>query len=155
MTYPSLVAFADELEKTAFLGKLWRGFLSLIGSDEPEKAKTKNRVDHLFSPKAGPEKWDKFSQRIKSPEYLRQVTEHPSADPKLVQHATSMHDMTNGQTIGKIRSERLTGRSYEIKKMTDGLGCTCPDWRYKGSVTPGYECKHVKAFKAGRVKAPA
>lgn len=153
MTSPSLVAFADEMEKAAFLGKLWRGFLSLIKSDDAEKAKTKNRVDYLFSEKAGPEKWDKFQQRIGSPEYLKQVIKHPQADPKLIRHATAMHDMTTGQTLQKVYSQRLPGRSYEIKKMTNGLGCTCPDWRYKGSVTPGYECKHIKAFRAGKSEA--
>lgn len=149
----SLGAFADEMEKIAFFGELWRKVVNLVRpSDEAEKAKVKNKVDYLFSPKAGPDKWTKFNNRVKSPEYLKQVSEHPDADPQLVQHAKSMHDLANGQVLGKIESETLGGRTYEVRKTESGMACTCPDWRYKGSVTPGYECKHVRAFKSGKVK---
>ena len=43
--------------------------------------------------------------------------------------------------------------SNEIREIPEGLGCTCPDWRFNGSIKPGYKCKHVQAHQAGLVKA--
>jgi len=38
--------------------------------------------------------------------------------------------------------------------LSDGsLGCTCPDWRYVGTMKPKYKCKHILAYEAGKVKA--
>jgi hypothetical protein len=151
----SLSAFADELEKTAFFGELWNRFTGLFSSDDERvQAKVKRRVDYLFSPKAGPDKWEKFTNNVKSPDFVAQVVKHPNADPKLVVHANSMHELANGSTIGKIHSKRLTGRAYEIKKLPNRLGCTCNDWRFKGSVNPDHDCKHIRAFKSGKVEAP-
>jgi len=144
----SLEAFADEIEKTAFLGKLWQKVVGML--DSGDEAKQKHRVDYFFSPKAGPDKWTKFDNNIKSKEYLSQVADHPGADKKLIQFANAMHEVANAPTVGKVQSERLGGRSYEIRKIPGGLACTCPDWKYVGSTKPGYECKHVRAHKQER-----
>jgi len=146
----SIEAFADELEKTAFFKDLWRRFVTgIFGTD---KEKQKKRVDYFYSPRAGPDKWTKFDNNIKSPEYLAQVTTHKKADPKFVQFAHSMHSLANAQTVGKVQSERLPGKTYEVRKTPSGFGCTCPDWKYVGSTKPGYECKHIRAHKMGKAK---
>jgi hypothetical protein len=148
----TLAAFSDELEKIAGIKDWWRSFLDLFKS-KGQDDKTQRRVDYHFSSKAGPDKWNKFIRNAQDPKFVEQIAKHDQADPKLIQHAKSMHDLMKGTTTGKIKSSRLPGRTYEIHKIPGGLGCTCPDWRYKGSVTPGYECKHIKAHKAGKVKA--
>lgn len=148
----TVAAFNDELEKIAgwgFLGRLWSKFTSLF---RPE-SRDQKRVDYHFSPKAGPEKWNKFAKNVRRKGFVDKVVEHPNADSKLIQHAKSMHDMSRGKTVGKIYSSRLPGRSYEIRSTPSGLACTCPDWRFKSSVSPGRPCKHIKAHLAGKTKA--
>lgn len=151
----SLASFADELEKTALLGELWRKVVSIFSThpspERPEKIQL--RVDYHFSPKAGDDKWDKLMQHSRSIEFVKKLEEHPDADSKLIMHARSMHDLSHGKTLGKIKSTRLPGRSYEIRKTPGGMACTCPDWRFVGSVNPGYECKHIRAFKRGKTEA--
>lgn len=144
-------AFADELEKIAGLRDLWQRFLDLFRGRE---SKAKRRSEYFFSPKAGKEKWTKFIRDVRDPAYLKRIKRHPGADETLKLHASSMHDLSRGRTVGKIKSSRLTGRTYEVKKLPgDKLGCTCGDWRFKGSVNPGYECKHIRAFRQGKLKA--
>ena len=135
----SLPAFLDEITKIAVVS---------------QQRKVDRKVEYLFSPKAGSDKWDKFVKHVRSPVYAEKVVSRASDDPKLVRHVQSMHGLSRGKTLGKIRSSRLPGRSYEVKKMKDGrIGCTCPDWRFKGSVDPGHDCKHIKAFRAGKKEA--
>lgn len=146
----SIAAFANELEKSAFLKGLWQRLVTgIFGTD---KEKQKQRVDYFYSPRAGPDKWTKFDSNIKSPEFLAQVTTHKNADPKLVQFAHSMHALTNSPTVGKVQSERLSGKTYEIRNTPRGLACTCPDWRFVGTLKPGYECKHIRAHKKGKAQ---
>lgn len=147
----TIAAFDDELEKISgsLLGRLWSSF---VGMFRPE-SRDQKRVDYHFSPKAGPDKWDKFTRNARSEGFVSKLTDHPDADEKLIQHARSMHDLSRGKTLGKVYSSRLPGRSYEIRKVPGGIACTCPDWRYKGSVNPGHKCKHIKAHLRGEVKA--
>ena len=146
----TLTAFGDELNKIAGVGNLWGKFTGVFRAHD---AKIERRVDYHFSPKAGPDKWDKFTKNVEDPDFVSKVTEHPESDAKLVQHAKSLHDLSKGKTVGKIQSSRLPGRTYEVKSVPGGMACTCPDWRFKGSVNMGYECKHIQAHKAGQVKA--
>jgi hypothetical protein len=148
----SFRAFGDELVKIAGLGDFWQRFLDIFRSKDE---RVQRQVDYLFSPKAGNDKWKKFEQNVRDPSFVKQVANHPDADSKLVLHAQSMHELSHAPTINKIKSSRLPGRTYEIKQLSTGLGCTCPDWRFKGSIAPGYECKHIKAHGVGRVQAPA
>jgi hypothetical protein len=146
-----LRAFSDELCKIAGLRDAWEGFLDRFRGED---RKAKRRVEYHFSTKAGPDRWDKFVGNVKSPAFARQVMAHPLADEKLVMHTQSMHDLANAPTVGKILSSRLPGKSYEVKELPIGrLGCTCADWRFRGSVNPAYECKHIKAFREGKAKA--
>lgn len=162
MNQVTISAFHDELEKIAGIGDLWRKILdfSPLGrlfnrklAPEKEKTKATLMAEYHFSPKAGDDRWDKFSKNVRDPKFVEALAEHPQSDEKLVQHAKAMYEMSRGPTVGKIQSSRLPGRSYEIKKVPGGLACTCPDWRFKGSVNPGYECKHIRAHHAGKAKA--
>jgi hypothetical protein len=147
----TLSAFEDELEKIAFLGGLWQKFLDIFRSGD---SKARRRSDYHFSDQAGSDKWNKFTQNVGDKKFVDYVKAHPDSDPTLALHAQSMHDLSKGEVQGKIMSSRLPGRSYEIRTLPGGsLGCTCADWRFKGSVNPGYECKHVRAHKQGGTKA--
>lgn len=140
----SLTAFGDELSKIAGLTSM------LVNAGN----RAKLRVAYHFSPKAGPDKWTKFVKNVADPSYLQMLASNPKADPNLIQHAAALHDLSKGHTVGKVYSARLPGRSYEIKELPDGsLGCTCPDWRFVGTLRPGYKCKHILAYEAGSVKA--
>lgn len=142
MELETILAFGDELRKIA----------GIFPWGREEKVKT--RVNYHFSPKAGSDRWDKFLKNVSDPQFLKQFVRHPDADDDLVQHARSLHNLSKAKTVGKVYSSRLPGRSYEVRELQDGnYGCTCPDWRYVGTLQPGYECKHIRALKAGRVKA--
>ena len=145
-------AFSDELTKIAFFGEMWQRFLDLFRRKEDVTTRrVKRRVDYHFSPRAGGERWNKFVRNTSDKEFVNQVKKHPLSDEKLNLHAASMHDLTKGRVVAKIRSSRVPGKSYEVKKLPGGrLGCTCNDWRFKGSVNPLHDCKHIKAFRAGK-----
>ena len=165
MNQVTVNAFYDELTKMAGIGDLWHKLLHffrsktgigrMFGKEEEPKEKSKAILlaEYHFSPKAGDDKWDKFVKNVRDPKFVEAIASHPQADRKLVQHTKSMYEMSRGPTVGKVKSFRLPGRSYEVKKIPGGLACTCPDWRFKGSVNPGYECKHIRAYRAGKVEA--
>lgn len=146
----TLAAFEDELCKIAGWRDLWERFTDIFRSHD---SKVNRRVDYHFSPAAGVDKWDKFVRNVEDPDFVNKIVRHPDSDAKLIQHAQSMHDLSQGKTVAKIQSSRLPGRTYEIRKVPGGLACTCPDWRFKGSINPGYECKHIQAYKAGKERA--
>jgi hypothetical protein len=146
----ALTAFQDELVKIAGFRDLWQRFLDIFRTQDQ---KVQRKVDYQFSPKAGADKWKKLIKNVRDQKFVDTLAKHPDADETLIQHAQSMHDLSRGRPVGKILSSRLPGRSYEIRKIGGGLGCTCPDWRFKGSINPGYECKHIKAHNQGKVKA--
>jgi hypothetical protein len=143
----TLRAFGEELSKIA-AGVPW------VAQEGRALEKTRLRVAYHFSPRAGGERWDRFLRNVADPGYVAQLAQHPDVDQELLRHAKSLHEMSQGRTVGKVYSNRLPGRSYEVRELADGTyGCTCPDWRYVGSLKPGYECKHIKAYRAGNVKA--
>jgi hypothetical protein len=143
----------DDLKKEAFFKELWEKAKDLFGG---EKRRSKRRAEYHFSPKAGTEKWKGFPRNASSKEFVKRIQAHPDADPKLKMHVQSLHDLSKGKTVAKIQSSSGAGKKYEVRKLKGGgVGCTCSDWRYKGSVTPGYECKHIRAAKAGLTKAAA
>lgn len=134
-------AFFDELSKLAWPSRV-------------QNAKVQQKVDSHFSATAGPGRWDQFLKNIRSQAYVDRLGKHPGADSELLQHAQAMHDLSRGNTVGKVYSARLPGKSYEIKGLPDGsLGCTCGDWRFRGSLSPGYACKHIRAHRAGQKRA--
>jgi hypothetical protein len=143
-------AFTDELEKIAGFKDLWERFVDIFRSGD---AKLKRKVNYHFSPKAGKDKWRKFAKNVRDPQFVQRVADHPESDPTLALHAKSMHELSRGAPVNTIKSSRLPGRSYEIRRTSTGrLACTCPDWRFKGTVT-GNDCKHIKAHQLGLSKA--
>lgn len=146
-----LAAFEDEMTKIAGLREFLRRVMDVF---RPQDERVNRRVDYFFSPKAGPEKWDYMPRYAREQKFVDALKANPQADDKLKMHVQSMHDLSHGKPVGKIGSSEEPGKTYEIRGLPDGsLGCQCGDWRYKGSVTPGYECKHIQAFKAGKVRA--
>lgn len=113
--------------------------------------RTRRRVEYHFSPKAGKEKWNKLLRSASSKEFHKALEAY-GADPKLILHVKSLHELRKGKTLQKIKSSRGKGKTYEVTDIGEGrLGCTCPDWRYRGTVRPGYECKHIREYK-GKAK---
>jgi hypothetical protein len=116
-------------------------------------SREKRRVEYHFSPRAGNDRWDKFVRNARSQGFIDVLSKHPDADAKLVQHAQSMRDLSMGTPVGKVKSETKPSKTYEIRETPDGrLACTCNDWRYKASVDPGHECKHIAGFRQNKVK---
>lgn len=100
-----------------------------------------------------PKKWDRFVTKASSPEFIRQLEKSKDTDDKLVLHAVQMGALQKAPKVSTVKSDKGSGKTYEIRKLPGGaLGCTCNDWRYKGSVTPGYTCKHIRAFRGGMAK---
>ena len=142
-------AFEDELVKIADFAST---LAALLGEKEPT-GREQRRVEHFFSPKAGSDKWDRMVRWSHSPGFVKQLKAHPESDEKLLLHALYMHQLQRGRPVGKVKSSTTPGKSYEVRKLPNGLGCTCPDWRFRGSVNPGYQCKHIRALKKGKAKA--
>ena len=150
MVDEALIGFVDELQKISSVG----GRAVATAMSRGAKAERLQRqVAYFFSSKAGPDKWDKFMKLIDDSQFANMLSNSPLADQKTVEHVIGMHQLSKGETVGKIFSSNLNGQSYEIRKTPKGLACTCPDWRFNGSINPGYECKHIKAYKAGEVRA--
>jgi hypothetical protein len=141
-------AFAHELTQIALEKRAaHRPFFEASGE------KDKRRADYHFSPMSGEDRWGKFIRNVESPGFVGAIARHKKSDPKLVTHAQSMHELVTGSTVGKVQSANKSGKTYEIKKVPGGLGCTCPDWRFVSSVKPKHECKHIRAYRAGNTKA--
>ena len=131
-----LPAFFDELDKIA--GRQY----------DPQVEKARQRATYFMSPKARDTRWGYLMNHISSRPFVDQLLKSRRPDAKLKQYVESMHGLTLGMVVGKVDSSSGKGAAYEIKQLPDGrLGCTCGDWQYRGSVTPGYECKHIRDFK--------
>ncbi len=139
------MAFGSELCKEAGSPHLWGRFAR-------DKSKPKQQANMLFSKKLDSEtKWKNLPRLVQSSAFVDAVQNHPKADDTLKQHVQSMHELTTGKTVGKVESG--SGKKYEIKELAGGgVGCTCNDWRFRGSVNPGYECKHIQAHNMGKTK---
>jgi len=134
----SVPAFLDELSKIA----------AIMGI---EQSRSRRRLDYFFSPKTGRERWDKFDKFVQSPVFVDMLSRHPGADDKLLQYASMLHLLAKSKPVGKVESEQGSGKTYEIRNLPTGdLACTCNDWKFVGTKTPGYACKHILAYRAGR-----
>jgi hypothetical protein len=146
-----LAAFGDEMTKIAGFRELVRRFRDIF---RPQDERVQRRVDYFFSPKVGPEKWDYMPRYAREQKFVDAISASPLADDKLKVHVQAMHDLSRAKPVGRIGSSKEPGKTYEIRELPDGsLGCLCGDWRYVGTVTPGYECKHIQAYKAGESRA--
>jgi hypothetical protein len=139
-----LQAFEDELAKIAESSDIMRA----------ERAKARRRANYLFSERAGKGKWSTVPRNAASEPYVEAIEGNDAADSKLRMHVRSLFNLSRGQPVGKVESSSGKGKTYEVRELPNGgYGCTCNDWRYRGTVTPGYECKHIRAHKQGQIKA--
>jgi len=141
-----LAAFEDEITKIAGLRELWRRVTDFF---RPKEERVQRKVDYFFSPRAGADKWTKLLTQVKDPTFVDAFVRNPLADDKLRMHVQSMHSLAKGKPVSKIKSKSLPGKTYEVRELSGGgLGCQCNDWKFRGSVNPGYECKHIKEYKS-------
>jgi len=140
----------DELEKEAFLGQIWDRVVDWF---RPEARAAKGHVSAHYE-STNPGRWDQFVTRAaNSPEFIKQLQRSNKASDKDVLHAINMAGLQKGPTLGQVESTSSPGVQYQIKKLPSGdFACTCKDWRYKGSVRPGYQCKHIDAHREGLTK---
>lgn len=110
-----------------------------------EKKRALKRADQHFSSEE--KNWDDFLSNSKRKSFVKAISNDPRSDPKLRQHVDSMNRLQNGRPLGQAPG----GRPYTIVRLRGGgLGCTCPDWRYRQSTNPKgqQDCKHITAWKA-------
>jgi len=139
-----LRAFRKELVKIAGTPDVMRA----------EQAKARRRANYLFSERAGSGKWGTIPRNAASEAYVEAIENHGAADDKLKMHVRSLYNLSKARPVAKIESSGGKGKTYEVRELPNGgYGCTCNDWRFRGSVTPGYECKHIRAHKQGMIKA--
>lgn len=146
-----LAAFEDEMSKIAGFKDLWQSVLDLF---RPADARVQRKVGYFFSPKAGKDKWDKLLAGARDKKFVDGIVSSPFADDRLIEHVKSLHDLARGKPVAKIQSDTAPGKSYEVRELGNGqYGCQCGDWRYKGSVRSGYQCKHIRAHLEGKSRA--
>lgn len=137
----------SPLVKEAVFRRLWRAVEETF---KPELKRERLRAEG-FLESDDPGKWDQFPTLTKNPGFVRQLAKADGSDKKLVQHAKAMYGLQHGKTVANV--EGTTGKIYDVRKAPSGkLACTCNDWRFRGSVSPGYECKHIQAYKQGKTK---
>lgn len=125
---PTLLQRLGHFFTKAFYGKQMKEHQKSIDSLHKEESKSK---------------WDNFADKTKDPSFVKAVKNDPRSDAKLIMHAERMGELHRGKAVATIRGTK--GKSYTVTTLPSGdYGCTCNDWRYKGSVTPGYKCKHIK-----------
>lgn len=106
--------------------------------------KHQSTIDSLHAEESK-EKWNSFADSAKDPDFVRAVKNDPRSDDKLKLHAERLSQLHNSPQVATITG--TGGKAYTVTKLPNGdYGCTCNDWRYKGSVNPGYKCKHIKEF---------
>jgi hypothetical protein len=105
---------------------------------------------HFSSPEPD---WDDLERGIRSRKYQKLLLSNPKSDPKLKAYVENFGGYLRSPDVaGRVRSPD-SGHTYIIKKLKSGrLACGCGDWQYKHS-HQGTDCKHLKLFKAGKVKS--
>ena len=129
------------------LGDAWDRFRDLFRGESGRAQKDVEQ--HVSSPD-----WNKFVDRAAgSPKFVQALSRNKNVSAKDVLHAESMGALARAAVDGEVESAGSSGSKYQIKKLPGGsFGCTCKDWRYRGSIRPGYECKHIQAHKQGKMK---
>lgn len=118
-----------------------------------EKHRALGRADAHFT--AQSPNWDEFVQHAKRKSFVKAVGADPRADATLRRHVEQMHQLHAGKRIKTVTGD--TGKYQVVKKPQGGLACTCPDWRYRRSVSFGEDqkCKHIRAHEAAQEKQAA
>jgi hypothetical protein len=135
-----------SLVKTALLGSVWDRVKDWF---RPESRKAKKHVEEHYDSET-PD-WNLFVARASNSEdFIKQLKRSKKAPEKDLLHAVQMAALDKGPTLGEVESESTPGVKYQVRKLpNDAYGCTCNDWRFKGSVNPDYECKHIIAHRKG------
>lgn len=124
--------------------------LGKVASKETHQAE--NRARSHFTSDV-PDRWETFLKNAKRKSFVEAVKNDPRSDAKLEQHVDQMNRLLTGTTVTRVKGK--TG-AYRIVKLrgSDELGCTCPDWRYKKSVSPvGMQaCKHITEYQRNITK---
>jgi hypothetical protein len=108
-----------------------------------EQRKATGNADRHF--KAESPDWDAFLKNSKRKSFVKAVQGDSRADSKLMRHVDRMNRLQTGKTLETVKGRTGT---YEIRRLRGGgLGCTCPDWRYRQSVSDDPECRHIRAYK--------
>lgn len=116
----------------AFYGKNMKKHQTAIDSLHKEESK---------------QKWDDFADRAKDKDFVKAVKNDPRSDDKLKLHTERLHQLHTSKPVASITGNK--GKTYSVTKLPTGdYACSCNDWRYKGSVTPGYRCKHIREYVA-------
>src|SRR3989304_4098504 len=100
MDHACLTAFEDEMSKIAGFSDFLRKIKELF---QPPEERTRRKVDYLFSPRAGDDKWAKLPNQARSQSFVDAVARSPLADDKLKMHVQSLHDLSHGKPVAKIR----------------------------------------------------
>lgn len=126
------------------------GLLERLGHFFTKTFYSKNMKDHQkaidnLHNEESKSNWDSFADKTKDTSFVKAVKNDPRSNEKLKMHADSLNKLHNGKVVGSV--EGTKSKSYSIINLGDGrYGCTCNDWRYKGSVNPGYKCKHIITY---------
>jgi len=127
---PNLFQRLGHFFAKAFYGKNMKDHQKTIDSLHKEESK---------------EKWDSFADKAKDSSFVKAVKNDPRSDDKLKMHTERLHEMHKAKPLAQIQGTK--GKTYTVSKIGNGdYSCTCNDWRYKGSVNPGYKCKHIREY---------
>lgn len=114
---------------------------AFYGKDMKKHQKT---IDSLHKEESK-QKWDDFADKAKDKDFVKAVKNDPRSDDKLKLHTERLHQHHNSKQLAVVSGNK--GKTYAVTRLPSGdFGCSCNDWRYKGSVTPGYRCKHIKEY---------
>jgi hypothetical protein len=110
-----------------------------------EKTEALDKADQHFG-SADSKKWDQFLNDAQRKSFAGVIAKDPRSDTKLIRYVDQMNRLITGKRVGEVRS---SGTTYSIiRKRGGGLSCTCPDWRYRRSVSDegAQTCKHIREY---------
>lgn len=150
MTPAQLGAVADALQTNAARRKWLQEHPEKTAAtpESKERQEARKRVQAHFRAD-GQAKWDDFIDNAKRKSFVTAVQADNRSDKKLERHVDQMNRLLTGTAVGTVQGR---GGKYTITRLrgSTALGCTCPDWRYKQSVSPAgdQDCKHIREWRA-------
>ena len=136
-----------QMQKHSGIGDYIRSFGDYLTTDGRKQIREAKR----FLKSDDKDKWQELPEKIKNPAFVRQVEASWGTDKKLKTHVKSLSSLQKSRPIARVTGSK--GTQYTIKSLGGrSYGCTCNDWKYKGSVNPGYQCKHIRAYLQGKTK---
>lgn len=144
----------SSAERREIKAKFRKGWVKKASGALPLLSKEKRRAHrraHRFL-KSDEKDWNAFLDNVERKSFVRAIKKDGRADEKLERHADQMNRLLTGKVLGTIHG-RGTGTGSGVYKIIrlrgGGLGCTCPDWRYRQSVSPegDQDCRHIRGWK--------